>query len=128
MSKSEQFKVLAEEIRIKSKENRLGWTPGNYTETYEAPLGSGEVTISKNQISEDENASLQLRVVNPWLYSLCFLNSRGEEIYSLITDYKDKLNGSSDYYLLSEIFECAHNSYMMTDETLKSMFEDIRKK
>lgn len=131
MNNREQFKKLAEEILKKSKQNLLPWHPGNYTGCYETGLGQGAVVILHNTLSTDFYGNPIDDEDSPPTYSLSFLNQRGDSIGSLDTYIYEKANIPSldaEFSLLKEIYETAHNSYMMTDETLKSMFEDLLSK
>lgn len=115
----DQYKWLATEIRLKSQQGLIPWSPSNYQDTYEASLGKGAIIITYNDLSEGYCEE------HP-VYTLSFVNERGDVFHSMNAFSKDQL--SPDYDLLKDIYEFAHRSYMKIDETLRSMFEDINSK
>lgn len=114
-----QYRILAEEIRQKSSRGLIAWAPGNYQTTYTASLGRGAIMIAFN---DQEDCYTE----TPPLYSLFFLNERGETFHAINVYSRDESN--ADYQRLKDIYDQAHNSYMKIDETLKSMFDDIQSK
>lgn len=122
MNKKEQFRKLAQEISTKQK--LMSWSPGGYEDTYCSPLGTGEISIAYNSQYE----SIEDLSPDTWEYSLTFFNSRGEVLERLITTRQEKDILFSDYKLLHDLYHTADNIYMMTDDTLKSMFDDIYSK
>ncbi len=115
-----QYQLLADQIRFESRFNHLTWSPSNYLNTYQTPLGIGTIMIMYDEDAPREAAN---GYPNP-MYTLSFINERGETFHSLVAiDDAD-----SNYELLKEIYESAHNSYMKIEETLKSMFDDIFKR
>ena len=115
----EQYKKLTEEIRQKSKECLIAWTPSNYNDTYEATLGRGAILIEHNEPSEEYYPETPV-------YSLSFLNERGEVFHSIKVFHE--FVDTDKFQCLKDIYEYAYKSYMKIDETLKSMFEDINSK
>ena len=112
-----QFIQLTYEILTKSRENLISWSPSNYASTYQAKLGKGIIMISyDSEVSRNDNDG------NPCsIYSISFLNERGQTFYSFGVLDEDDIY----FDILKEIYYCAHSSYMKIDETLKSMFDDI---
>lgn len=115
--RKEQFEKLAGIIRTKSIQDALIWSPSNYVNSYQTTLGIGEVLITFNEEEPEYGDPIPE-------YSLSFINERGETIYS-IDAY---LSSDKEYDMLKDIYESAHDSYMRTEDTLKSMFDDIRLK
>lgn len=114
----EQFIRLTEEILSKNKRNLISWSPSNYSSVYQAPLGKGVIMISFDEDGPHSNPEGNLYPI----YSISFINERGEKFFSFGAIDEDDLY----YELLKEIYQTAHSSYMKIDETLKSMFDDLR--
>lgn len=114
----QRYRSLAEDIRRKA--SRLEWKRSNYDDSFELSLGKGTVIISNNEkiLEEDFDANIPL-------YSLQFLNGRGETITVIETDgsYVDE-----NKPLLEDIYQQAFNTYMQTEETLRSMMDDLSTK
>lgn len=113
----EQYINLAEQILNKSKRNLISWNRGNYDDTYQTALGKGVIMISfdnKEPRFDPEGNQYPL-------YSLSFINEKGETFYSIYSVDKD----DAYYDLLDKIYKQAHSSYMKIEETLKSMIDDL---
>lgn len=117
-TKEDSYVQLAIEILAKSKRDLIAWGPSNYANTYQAPLGKGiiMITFDSDSPSYDPDGN-QFPMLN-----LSFINARGETFHSL-TAYDEK---STYYELLRNIYVQAHSSYMMIDDTFKSMMDDLR--
>lgn len=115
--RKQQFEKLAELIRSKSQNDALVWTPSNYLNSYQTPLGNGEVLINYNDPTEYGNAPIPE-------YCLAFINKKGETVYSI----NAFINSDPEYKLLRDIYDAAYDSYMRTDETYRSMMDDIIQK
>ena len=115
--RKEQFEKLAEIIKSKSQNDALEWTPSNYSNSYQTPLGNGEILITYNDPVEYGNAPIPE-------FCLAFINKKGETIHS-INAY---ISTDPEYEMLRDIYDAAYDSYMRTDETYRSMMDDIIKK
>ncbi|MDE7347570.1 MAG: hypothetical protein K2N48_12640 [Muribaculaceae bacterium] len=112
-----QFEDLARHIRSKSQQDALIWTPSNYINSYQTPLGNGVVLITHN---EDEVSYGNEPIPE---FCLAFINERGETIHSIEAFTKS----DPQYELLKDIYYSAYDSYMRTDETYRSMMDAIMK-
>lgn len=113
-----RYRMLAEEIR--NKASRLDWNPSNYSNSYELSLGTGHVVITNNNDLLTHNPLAVLPA-----YSLRFLNERGQTVHSIESD---KTRADENKELLEDIYNKANNAYMQTEETLRSMLDDISNK
>lgn len=114
----QRYRALAEEIRLKA--SRLDWERSNYADSFEIELGLGTVIISNNEAQISNNPLFDLP-----LYSLRFLNERGETVYSI-----DSYGGEGDENraLLEDLYGQAFNTYMQTEDTYRSMIDDLSTK
>ncbi len=111
------YRRLVDDIRDRSREGKISWSPSSYSGTYQATLGKGVIMISRD-VSDDDNYPADY---TPPMVSLSFLNERGETFNSInCYTTHDEL-----YDDLMAIYEAANNNYMKIDETLKSMIDDL---
>ncbi|MBD5206047.1 MAG: hypothetical protein HDS84_06685 [Bacteroidales bacterium] len=111
----QRYKTLASEIL--SKVDKLQWKRSNYADSYEVSLGKGTVIIINNKQRQRENPFLNLP-----LYDLRFLNERGEVVYSIEANNTVLDENKA---LLEDLYNKAYHTYMQTEETLRSMFDDL---
>lgn len=111
------YQRLINDIKNKSQEGLISWSPSSYSGTYQATLGKGVIMISRD-LNENESYPADY---TPPLASLMFLNERGETFNS-INCYTEQ---DEMYDTLREIYEAANNHYMKIDETIKSMIDDL---
>lgn len=112
---AEKAKVMLGLIEEKSKMGLIGWIPSSNKSAYQTTLGKGSITVWKQTDDYDENP-----LDWPIAY-LNFINDRGE-IFDSVSAYEY----DETYEQLCRIYLYAHNSYMKTDETLKSMLDDLK--
>lgn len=114
-NRKSQFEHLAKIIKSKSQQQVLEWSASNYANAYQSPLGKGVIMITHNQ---EDGGYISEPIPE---YSLAFINELGVTFHT-IDAY---LSSDEDYQMLKDIYESAYDSYMRTDETYKSMMEDI---
>lgn len=114
----EQYSSLAKQIMEISKKNLLIWSPTSYTNTYQAKLGKGAVSV---YYVGDDCSSLNYDEI---VASLTFENERGETFGGIYC--KDTTD--PDYTTVKGIYDNANDSYMKISDTLKSMMDYINLK
>lgn len=107
---------LARLIKQRTYDQRLAWTPSSYSSTYQAAIGQGAVTVSLDLSDQEYDPEF----IPPVAY-LSFLNSRGETIHAINCYSQDDEN----FPLISEIYQLAKDSYLKTNETIQSMFDEL---
>ncbi len=108
---------LARLIKQRTNEQLLAWTPSSYSSTYQTAIGQGAATVSLDYSVQDQ---YDPDFPQPIAY-LSILNSRGETIHS-INCYTEE---DENFPLISEIYQLAKDSYLKTNETIQSMFDQL---
>lgn len=112
-----KYQTIIEKIRNNSSKGLISWTPGSYASTYYANIGNGSVSVFHDT---EPDPMLPVGFPSP-IGVIKFMNSRGEEFKSFQVFYTT----DEDYELIRDMYDIAHNSYMMIDETLRSMIDDL---
>lgn len=112
-----RYTLLIDELKRKSKNGLIEWTPTGLIRTYQTKIGNGSITI---MFDDSYDAESPVDYEAP-IASMSFFNER-KEVFHQINCFCET---DKEFEDLKDIYNSAHNNYMKIGETLKSMFTDL---
>lgn len=108
---------LARLIIEKTNERKVSWQPSSSNHTYQAIIGMGAVLVYLDLYAN--NGCIE-GIESPIGY-ISFLNNRRESIHNITVFNEDDEN----FAIIQDLYNQARESYLNTDETIKSMFDEL---